>query len=446
MPEEPEPALPAAASAGPLPAAALVPLDPGPLTPLPPAPTLPPAAHGPQPESYESYDYEGPTTPQPPPLPQRQAPPPAAAQAPAPASAGPSGQFPQLPITGTHDLRLEPLPPPIDPAETNPMPVIGAPQGPEPDLSPLPPARTSADLPQLSAPHLRVTPMPGQPVSRGPLTPPPAVPTPSFPPAAGSPLPPPGTGVGGPAGPVGPVGPVGPGRNGPGGPGGNGPGARPTDPGPDRTSGGLVKRAPRTAFAGGSGGGSTQPARPSDDLLQTLATYTTHLHRQINPNAGPPPITGSGPGPFPPFNPTPPPGTPAVRSGGAGFPPRGGQHGTPTMHSSTGPHTASGLTRRVAGAQMPRTQPIGLRSREPITGPVTSPAGGPAPAPGPGHNRDHRGTNDGRGQPGGVGSNDAAARDQRSAKDVYSFLSSFSAGVQRGLDEARNPATSEEDQ
>jgi hypothetical protein len=39
-----------------------------------------------------------------------------------------------------------------------------------------------------------------------------------------------------------------------------------------------------------------------------------------------------------------------------------------------------------------------------------------------------------------------AQRDPRSAKDVYSFLSSFSAGVQRGLDEARNPNTSEEDQ
>jgi hypothetical protein len=62
------------------------------------------------------------------------------------------------------------------------------------------------------------------------------------------------------------------------------------------------------------------------------------------------------------------------------------------------------------------------------------------------HNQDHRsGQRDAR-RANDVSSSDANAQG-RSAKDVYSFLSSFSAGVQRGLDEAgRSSTTSEEDQ
>jgi hypothetical protein len=38
-----------------------------------------------------------------------------------------------------------------------------------------------------------------------------------------------------------------------------------------------------------------------------------------------------------------------------------------------------------------------------------------------------------------------APRQPRSADDVYSFLTSFSAGVQRGLDETQSPGRSEDD-
>jgi hypothetical protein len=226
-------------------------------------------------------------------------------------------------------------------------------------------------------------------------------------------------------------------------------GPRATNPGPDRTSGGLVKRSPRPTTG-------AQPAlRPSEDLLQTLATYTTQLHRQINPNRPPTP-PGGAPSAFPAFNPTPPPGTPMVRPG---FPPQGGPaapplrpqpHATPTMHSGnvgTAPdHTASGLARRVRGAQMPQTQPVGVR--RPPTPPPPEPPRGPIPAapppPGPVDNRRHGGIGDDAAPAGGVSSSDAKA-ETRSAKDVYSFLSSFSAGVQRGLDEARGDSTTSEE-
>ncbi|HEY8544086.1 MAG TPA: hypothetical protein VIL36_03530, partial [Acidimicrobiales bacterium] len=387
----------------------------------------------------------------------------------------------------THDLQLEPLPPPVDPASRTTQPMYGLDSGSgsgrppaddpaagAPHLSSLPPAgpqSPTSDLPPLSSPHLRVQSSgrnTGQfPAVRNtgqipavrttgqlpavPPTPPqmpmPAPGQPGFPPAAsGSGLPPlaarPGAG------------------------GGAGADARPSD-GPDRTTGGLVKRSPRgntvgTGLSAGSGGGSTQPARPSDDLLQTLATYTTHLHRQINPTPPPgtPAVRAGGPGAFPPFNPTPPPGTPAVRPGGPppGVPgspgtPGGGPalpqrgHGTPTTHATSGEHTASGLARRVAGAQMPRTQPLGLRRQQPAQGAQRG-MGGPAarpPVAAGGPSQDHRRGNDGTPPPRDVTSSDTQ-RDPRSAKDVYSFLSSFSAGVQRGLDEARNPNTSEEDQ
>jgi hypothetical protein len=120
-------------------------------------------------------------------------------------------------------------------------------------------------------------------------------------------------------------------------------------------------------------------------------------------------------------------------------------------------HTASGLARRVRGAQLPQTQPVGLRRPgEPAaapggapTGPVTvgghAPAvSGPASAPlaPPADNRHHAASRDDAAAAGGVSSSDAQTR---SAKDVYSFLSSFSAGVQRGLDEARGDSTTSEE-
>jgi hypothetical protein len=437
---------------------------------------------------------------------------PAAPSAPAPAEppVAPEGPlFPQVPaITGQHEMRLDPLAPRVPPTSqiTNPMPALDLSRPPDPargpgaapGQGPAQPPRVEEELPPLSAPHLRVTPAQtspgGTPAARpnGPARPnvPPAPSAPaahlggppggrSAPPANG---PSPAVAAAAelfsqtnqtnqPDGPNGPAAPPLPQRGGP----------RAASPGPDRTPGGLVKRSPRPTTG-------QQPAlRPSEDLLQTLATYTTQLHRQVNPNRPPTPPGGSA---FPAFNPTPHAGTPAVRPG---FPPAGGgpaqplrpePHGTPTMHSghagTTPDHTASGLARRVRGAQLPQTQPIGLRRTAPPGAPPAPPAA-PAGAPGagrpvspvspvapggstgpmteggqvhaasgqagaqlapPADNRHHAAGRDDGAAAGGVSSSDAQTR---SAKDVYSFLSSFSAGVQRGLDEARGDSTTSEE-
>jgi hypothetical protein len=185
--------------------------------------------------------------------------------------------------------------------------------------------------------------------------------------------------------------------------------------------------------------------------LQTLATYTTHLHRQIDTTRPLTPPAGTGSA-FPTFNPTPPPGTPVVRPGwdgpGASAPT---PHVTPTQGGDLPDHTASGLARRVRGAQLPQTQPIGLRRAGDVppapadTNGRRSHVGGPAPEMRQ-ETQAHPGLGGDAGPPGDVSSTDANPP-ERSAKDVYSFLSSFSAGVQRGLDEARRPPTdNEEDQ
>ena len=75
--------------------------------------------------------------------------------------------------------------------------------------------------------------------------------------------------------------------------------------------------------------------------------------------------------------------------------------------------TAGGLTRRVRGAQMPTTEP--LLMRRPAA--EDAPAASPPPATG-------------RVAP------ERTPEQRRAADDVYSFLTSFSAGVQRGLDES----------
>jgi signal transduction histidine kinase len=338
------------------------------------------------------------------------------------------------------DLHLDPLPPAIDPAAPSP------------------------EMPPLSSPHLRVT--PGHTPPRG---------TPQMP-------------GGAPSAPA-PQAFTPPGAPGQGAPPGARPPQQPGQPlgqppssgvagGPGRTAGGLVKRTPRQM---GEPTGPSPAVQPSEDLLNTLATYTTQ-HRQYDPNRPPTPPGGSDPasppGAFPAFRPTPPPGTPAFRptpppgtpairppqqpgspafrptpppgtpavrppvgpmTGGGGprqdYPPR------PVVPPSTRPeHTTSGLARRVRGAQLPRTQPISLRR----TGEVPAIGGGPRQVNLP-NNQEHRGGRDDAAPPTRVSSSDAPAK-ERSAKDVYSFLSSFSAGVQRGLDEARSNPTTEEDQ
>ncbi len=77
--------------------------------------------------------------------------------------------------------------------------------------------------------------------------------------------------------------------------------------------------------------------------------------------------------------------------------------------------TAGGLTRRVRGAQMPTTEP--LRMRRPADD--DAPSAAPAPP-----------TAARRVPP------ERTPEQRRAADDVYNFLTSFSAGVQRGLDES----------
>jgi hypothetical protein len=120
---------------------------------------------------------------------------------------------------------------------------------------------------------------------------------------------------------------------------------------------------------------------------------------------------------------------PAVRTGG----PTGngpGRSGAPPpqqrLDPSSGGTTPGGLARRVRGAQLPTTQPVSLRRGSEHAAAGTG-----------GYGRDDRRAANGNG--------DAVTDDDGPAKDVYSFLSSFTAGVQRGLDEARGGTTTPED-
>lgn len=91
----------------------------------------------------------------------------------------------------------------------------------------------------------------------------------------------------------------------------------------------------------------------------------------------------------------------------------------PARDPGSGGTTAGGLTRRVSGAQLPSTQPRAIRR--------------PTPEPAPGAAR-------------GSGRADAQAqarddaRVEAAAGDVYDFLSRFTAGVRRGLDDSATDA------
>jgi hypothetical protein len=132
-----------------------------------------------------------------------------------------------------------------------------------------------------------------------------------------------------------------------------------------------------------------------------------------NLDTGPRPVTPAGP----------PPG-----SNGPGAP----QAPAQPLDPSSGGTTQSGLARRVRGAQLPMTQPLSLRRSSEHAGSANRDYG-----------RDDHGAASGNGD---ALSGDSGDGDSGPAKDVYGFLSSFTAGVQRGLDEARRDATTPEDE
>jgi hypothetical protein len=126
----------------------------------------------------------------------------------------------------------------------------------------------------------------------------------------------------------------------------------------------------------------------------------------LSPFQGAPPGTARERGPRPAAAPRAPSPAPAPAPPPAPAPSPAGADG--------GGATPRGLTRRVRGAQLPNANPLTVRR---------SPDAAPAPPPRP----DARVT-----APAG-----RAAEQTRSADAVYSFLTSFTAGVQRGLDESR---------
>ena len=143
---------------------------------------------------------------------------------------------------------------------------------------------------------------------------------------------------------------------------------------------------------------------------------------------------------------------PCRARGGNGAPDLPGPAGPPPADAA-GEATASGLARRVRGAQLPATQPLNLRRRQ------DHPSGPPAGyrlddhddatghTLGNGNTNGHtnglaNGHDHGRAAAGTTGNGD---HDNSAATSVYGFLTSFTQGVQRGLEEARrDPNTPKE--
>jgi signal transduction histidine kinase len=201
-----------------------------------------------------------------------------------------------------------------------------------------------------------------------------------------------------------------------------GPGPVPAPPPPlaARTASGLVKRSRR----GVPESGAPATPLPAGDQLASLSDVATNL-------------TGPG-GPWRP-GPTDPGSLPRHRPGPSDLPgPQGPARGAPIPPPGAPEptRTASGLTRRVRGAQLPSQEPLSLRR--------TAEDPRASDGAGYGHVRGLRPRGGGNGQGNGHAAGDAR-HDDSSARDVYSFLTSFTAGVQRGLDEVqRHPEDPEE--
>jgi signal transduction histidine kinase len=252
---------------------------------------------------------------------------------------------------------------------------------------------------------------------------------------------------------------------------------------PGRTPSGLVKRSRR--------GEEEAPlaAMPEGDLLASLSSVTSNLGstapatRTGDPSGGASPTNpwtpaGRGAGrswaapggrapdgggsdlvpssdrpalpgrTTPPTEPTPSPERPPLvaRGGGRGESGNGGPgsgNGDGGPGNGDGGQTAGGLTRRVRGAQLPTTQPLNLRRREELPPrPSTDYRQGAQHDAyghelGNGHTNGHTNgrANDRRGvaTPPGAGTQTSSAAD-----NVYGFLTSFTQGVRRGLDESRS--------
>ena len=229
-----------------------------------------------------------------------------------------------------------------------------------------------------------------------------------------------------------------------------------------RTPSGLVKRTPRVVDTGEM---QAIGRSPDDDLLASLSRVTRGgrpperpTGRQAPPTqpptqppgqppAQPPgsfappwPPAGPPPGAMPPAAPSGPfamPSAPAPApaprrptgaplgglaaglSGLSPFDPRGtsGEHPRAGDGGSGGSTTSGGLARRVRGAQMPSTNPLSLRRTDgpPSGAPAAGGPAGPGPAAPPAR----------------------TPQQKQSADAVYSFLTNFTAGVQRGLDESQ---------
>ncbi|HEX6424916.1 MAG TPA: nitrate- and nitrite sensing domain-containing protein [Acidimicrobiales bacterium] len=246
-----------------------------------------------------------------------------------------------------------------------------------------------------------------------------------------------------------------------------------------RTASGLVKRSRRGADS------APVTAVPDEQLLASLSNVATNLGgrgpvlppggaRRPEPPAPPratPPPPGPIPGPPPPAAPGPArtpatarswpappavrPPTPAPGTGDPGRPPLpsrgdGGRPVGPHSGGESGGATSSGLARRVRGAQLPATQPLHLRRRQepPSRGGAgyrrddNDNANGHMLGYGntEGHTNGHgHGQSNGRADgPGGTGDHD----ESNAARSVYGFLTGFTQGVQRGLEEARRDPNS----
>jgi signal transduction histidine kinase len=189
-----------------------------------------------------------------------------------------------------------------------------------------------------------------------------------------------------------------------------------------RTASGLVKRPSRPGD-GGRPAAAVPQGGPDEDLLASLRRVAG---TNRSPDHSGAPSAGLGPPRVPqgttsqsPWGAVPGPGPTNdrvdLRSPGPFGPPPAGASPPPPPGSSAGPvPPAPPLTRRVRGAQMPSTDPMLLpRARLAGNGPQPAPSAAPPVSP--------------------------AAPDEgrRSPDDVYSFLTSFTAGVQRGLDETK---------